>query len=190
MTVEAMSNVDKVFFDYVTAEEVEDAAKHEQQVFPAGEADTPEQFRYRFAHARHLFLGAFVPIISRSGHPRGRKLIGHVCGTQSALDDYTKESMSIHTPYSPSICVHSVCLVESFRSKGIGSRMMREYFSRVQWYRFTQDMSRRKPKRILLLCHDEKKRFYEKLGFVCKGKSGVVYGAGVWYEMHFDLDQN
>lgn len=26
-----MSNVDKVFFDYVTAEEVEDAAKHEQQ---------------------------------------------------------------------------------------------------------------------------------------------------------------
>lgn len=146
--------------------------------------------RYRFAHASHLFLGAFVPIISRSGHPRGRKLIGHVCGTQSALDDYTKESMSIHTPYSPSICVHSVCLVESFRSKGIGSRMMREYFSRVQWYRFTQDVSRRKPKRILLLCHDEKKRFYEKLGFVCKGKSDVVYGAGVWYEMHFNLDQN
>jgi hypothetical protein len=68
MTVDAMTNADKVFFDDVTMEEVEDAAKHEQQgsflglpkelslltersnlslesVFAAGEADSPEQFR-------------------------------------------------------------------------------------------------------------------------------------------------
>jgi GNAT superfamily N-acetyltransferase len=98
--------------------------------------------------------------------------------------------MSIHVPHSPSICVHSVCLLESYRKKGIGSRMMREFYSRVRKYRSTLDtLLKSKPKRILLLCHDDTRHFYETLGFVCKGKSNVVYGPGVWYEMHLGLDQ-
>jgi GNAT superfamily N-acetyltransferase len=88
--------------------------------------------------------------------------------------------------------------LESYRKKGIGSRMMKEFLSRVRQYRSTA--SKRsdvvnlpiegKLERILLLSHDDVRRFYERLGFVCKGKSDVVLGREVWYEMRLDLDRN
>lgn len=99
--------------------------------------------------------------------------------------------MSIHVPSSPSICVHSVCLLESYRRKGIGLRMMQEYLSRVQRYRSREDVALKdKPECILLVTHDDVRPFYEKVGFVCKGKSDVVLGTGVWYEMCLDLNSN
>lgn len=129
----------------------------------------------------------------------GRKLIGHVCGTQSPLTYYTKESMSDHIPFSPSICIHSVCLLEPYRKKGIGSRMMREFISRVRQYPSRSSSSSKrsdvvnliegKPERLLLLSHGDMRRFYERLGFMCKGKSDVVLGREVWYEMRLDLER-
>ncbi|KXN81928.1 hypothetical protein AN958_03394 [Leucoagaricus sp. SymC.cos] len=183
--MEVLPAVENIFFDYVTAAEVDDAIKHEHFAFPPDEADSPEQFRYRFKHARFLFLGAFTT----SEQTKGRKLIGHVCGTQSPLTYYTKESMSVHVPSSPSICVHSVVLLESYRKKGIGIQMLREYLLRIQRQNSTPQGENLlgKPQRVLLVTHDNVRPFYEKAGFICKGKSDVVLGAGVWYEMSFDL---
>lgn len=144
--------------------------------------------RYRFNHAPHLFLGAFVQSPSASGKAKGRRLIGHICSTQSSLTYYTKESMSVHVPFSPSICIHSVCLLESYRRKGIGLKMMQEYLARVQQYCSTEEvLSRGKPNRVLLVTHDEVRPFYEQAGFVCKGRSDVVLGKGVWYEMSLEI---
>ncbi|EKM78072.1 hypothetical protein AGABI1DRAFT_42523 [Agaricus bisporus var. burnettii JB137-S8] len=144
--------------------------------------------RYRFTHAKQLFLGAFISSRSSSGQMKeGRKLIGHVCGTQSPLTYYTKESMSDHIPFSPSICIHSVCLLEPYRKKGIGSRMMREFISRRS---DVVNLIEGKPERLLLLSHGDMRRFYERLGFMCKGKSDVVLGREVWYEMRLDLERN
>lgn len=96
--------------------------------------------------------------------------------------------MSVHVPFSPSICVHSVCLLESYRRRGIGLKMMREYLSRIQRYSRSEEViSKGVPERILLITHDDTRPFYEKAGFYCRGKSDVVLGAGVWYEMCFDL---
>ncbi|KAF5360349.1 hypothetical protein D9756_004428 [Leucocoprinus leucothites] len=176
---------EQIIFDYVTAAELEVAIKHEHIAFPPDEADSPEQFRYRFKHARHLFLGAFTV----SAQTKGRKLIGHVCGTQSPVTYYTKESMSVHVPSSPSICVHSVVLLESYQKKGIGLQMMREYLLRIQRQNSTLEAENRqgKPERVLLVTHDDVRPFYEKAGFICKGKSDVVLGAGMWYEMSYPL---
>jgi len=156
--------------------------------FPPDEADSPDQFRYRFNHAPHLFLGAFEPSPSASGKPKGRRLIGHICSTQSPLSYYTKESMSIHVPFSRSICIHSVCLLESYRRKGVGLKMMQEYLSRVQQYCLTDEVfSKGKPDRVLLVTHDDVRPFYEQAGFVCRGRSDVVLGKGVWYEMMLEI---
>ncbi|KAJ3564702.1 hypothetical protein NP233_g8123 [Leucocoprinus birnbaumii] len=186
--VELVPGRERIFFDWVTAAEVEAAIKHEHIAFPPDEADSPEQFRYRFKHAKHLFLGAFAA----SDQAKGRKLIGHVCGTQSPLTYYTKESMSVHVASSPSICVHSVVLLESYQKKGIGLQMMREYLLRIQRQISSSEGEYRhgKPERVLLVTHDEVRPFYEKAGFICKGKSDVALGQGVWYEMSYPLKQS
>ncbi|KAF9448529.1 acyl-CoA N-acyltransferase [Macrolepiota fuliginosa MF-IS2] len=183
--VEVTPASETVFFDYVTAAEVHDAADHERKAFPPDEADSPEQFRYRYTHAGHLFLGAFVPSPSQ---PKGRRLVGHICSTQSPLTYYTKESMSVHVPFSASICVHSICLLGSYRRKGIGMKMIREYLSRIRDYCSSEELvSKGKPERVLLLTHSDVRPFYEKAGFACTRKSDVVLGTGVWYEMCLDL---
>jgi hypothetical protein len=70
--------------------------------------------------------------------------------------------------------------------------MMREYLVGIQRQNssFQGENLDGKPERVLLVTHDDVRLFYEKAGFVCKGKSDVVLGAGVWYEMSFDLKTN
>jgi hypothetical protein len=70
--------------------------------------------------------------------------------------------------------------------------MMREYLLRIQRQNLSSEGEnlRGKPERVLLVTHDDVRPFYEKAGFSCKGKSDVVLGAGVWYEMSSSLKPN
>lgn len=70
--------------------------------------------------------------------------------------------------------------------------MMREYLLRIQRQSSSPEGENLlgKPERVLLVTHDDVRPFYEKAGFICNGRSDVVLGAGVWYEMSFSLKPN
>jgi guanine nucleotide exchange factor len=92
--------------------------------------------------------------------------------------------MSNHVPSSPSVCLHSVCVSPAHRRKNIGSRLLREYISRLESARKNGSASY---ERILLLTHQELRPFYEGVGFEWVGKSEVVHGSRPWFEMRKSL---
>lgn len=149
---------------------------------------TSQLGRYRQANAPDLFLGAYIeqsPPSPRTETPLSpRKLIGYVCGTLAAEDHLTHESMSHHVPVSEggiSVCIHSVCIAEDWRKKGVALSLLNEYFRQLE----TEGDERLKA--VMLICHDEFIPFYEKAGFKMDGKSTVVHGPEEWFEMKYVL---
>ncbi|KAG6831547.1 hypothetical protein H0H92_009466 [Tricholoma furcatifolium] len=160
-----------VVYDWVTADDLEQAIKIEEQGYPADEAASLDGFKYRQLNAPKLFLGAYLP---------SRILIGYVCATLSSSPTLTHASMSTHVPSASSVCIHSVCVDTTHRHKGIASALMEEYISRLR-------SSPEAYERILLISHEPLRPFYERLGFEWLGLSSVVHGPDPWYEMRLNL---
>ncbi|KAF8954808.1 hypothetical protein BDZ97DRAFT_367269 [Flammula alnicola] len=180
-----------IIFDYVPAEDLSAALELERAGFTPEEAGTETTFRYSYAipinqtnllmnfrfrqsHAPQLFLGAY-----QSG-TESRTLIGYVCATQSPESSLTHDTMTKHVPDSSSVCIHSVCVAPSYRSKGVGLALLKEYFVRLERARSEGTATW---ERVLLIAHDDLVPFYEKAGFENAGKSSVVHGSLPWFEM-------
>ena len=165
------------------------------QGFPPDEAATEASFRYepffcsmlgislnqsrlRLSQAGNLFLGAY----QRNG--TCRELVAYICSTLAATSSLTHESMSEHVPGGYSVCIHSVCVSGDHQRKGIGSALIKEYIARLEKGNAEGSWSHR---RILLITHDNLRRFYEDAGFEWLGKSNVLHGSKPWYEMRRDL---
>ncbi|KAJ7705331.1 acyl-CoA N-acyltransferase [Mycena rosella] len=165
-------------FKYLPFEHLEDAIKIEEQGFPPDEAATLEAFQLRQKQASDLFLGAYQNTGAQD------RLIGYVCSTLSPDTSLTHDSMSTHVPGSSSVCIHSVCVSPAFRKQGAGLKLLREYIARLE----TTHRENSGPyQRILLITHDNLRRFYEKAGFEWVGPSAVVHGSQPWYEMRIVL---
>ncbi|KAI0646273.1 acyl-CoA N-acyltransferase [Trametes meyenii] len=171
-----------VFYDLVTAEEVEVASKIEAQVFPPEEAESLEAFRKRHSQAPELFLGAYIPVLEG----QGRKLVGFVCATLSPETIFKLESMSKHIPGASSICIHSVCVDPEHRQKRIGLNLLQEFVERAERRAAAGGVSY---ERVLLMTHEELRGFYEKAGFEWLGRSAVVYGSRPWHAMRKELSR-
>lgn len=133
---------------------------------------------YRIHNAPDLFLGAFRRI---SSSERGN-LLGYVCATRAAEPTLTRASMSTHVPTGPSICIHSVCVVEAERRRGLGVALMHEYLSRLR-----KDAPSKGYERVLLITHDDLSGFYNRAGFEWMGPSTVQHGIRQWFEMKYEL---
>jgi len=144
--------------------------------YPPDEAGSLETFRYRQSQAPALFLGAYVPESS------GRRIIGYVCATTSSSPSVTHESMSVHES-GPSVCIHSVCVAQEYRRKGVALALLKEYLSRLG----KMETSGIRPERALVIAHEELTGLYEKSGFELVGKSSVVHGSRPWYELRKEL---
>ncbi|KAI0777647.1 acyl-CoA N-acyltransferase [Trametes elegans] len=164
-----------IFYDLISAEELEDAAKIEARSYPEDEAGSLETFRYRQSQAPELFLGAYLP----AADGRGRTLVGYVCSTLSPDETLTHDSMEQHVPGSSSICIHSVCIDAAHRRKQAGLNLVRGYVARAE--RAAQAGANYE--RLLLIAHDHLLGFYQKAGFELVGLSPVVHGARPWYEL-------
>jgi len=92
--------------------------------------------------------------------------------------------MSTHVPNSSSVCIHSVCVAPSYKRRGVGLALLKEYVTRLQ-KASSEEPS--KYDRILLIAHEELQEFYEKVGFEWLGKSHVVHGSKPWFEMRKEL---
>ena len=76
--------------------------------------------------AGNLFL---VGVRSQEG---GDKLLGFVCGTQTAATSLTHDSMAQHDEHGATLCIHSVCVDRARRRQGIAKRMLQAYILFVQ----------------------------------------------------------
>ena len=124
-----------------------------------------------------MFLGVYEKSKSRS-------LIGFVCSTLSYAESLTHESMSIHVPDSPAVCIHSVCIEKAHQRKGIGLALLKEYIHRLE----NSNTDGVKYQRVLLITHEHLRSFYELAGFEWVGPSSVVHGSRPWFEMRRDIE--
>ncbi|KAH9960625.1 acyl-CoA N-acyltransferase [Russula dissimulans] len=182
-----------LFFNLVSTEEVDAVHELEVQGFPPEEAATLEKLRYvyhaimdlspclmhswhtcsfRQANAPDLFLGAFVPQIGGK-----RALLGYVDGVLSSETTLTSNSMSTHVPGARTVLVHGVCVTPDARRRGIASALLAEYQRRLA--------TAGSYDRALLIAHEDKLAFYERMGFKSRGLSSISFAGIPWIELEW-----
>lgn len=59
------------------------------------------------------------------------EIVGYVCGTLADSDSLTEQSMATHDDNGSLLCIHSVCVKENERRKGIALDLLKMYLSLV-----------------------------------------------------------
>ena len=90
--------------------------------YPADEAASKEKLKYRLANAADLFM---VAVQASSD-----MVIGYTCATATDKEQLEAETMSFHVADGTTVCIHSVCVAEEERRKGLATRMLTAY---LQW---------------------------------------------------------
>ncbi|KAF3920595.1 hypothetical protein ABW21_db0201850 [Orbilia brochopaga] len=84
-----------------------------------------------------------------------------------------------HIEAGDTICIHSMCVLSSYRGLGHSQILLKDYISRMR----DAGVS----KRIALICHREITGVYTKAGFRYRGTSKVTHGGGEWVDMTYEF---
>lgn len=84
-----------------------------------------------------------------------------------------------HKEAGSTICIHSLAVLPKYQGKGLGKTLMKAYLQRMEGHGVAE--------RTALIAHEELIPYYEKFGYVNKGKSAVKFGGGGWYDMVKEL---
>lgn len=76
--------------------------------------------------AGNFFLVAILPIKGKD------LLVGYTCATLTSSGNLTHDSMARHDPDGTTLCIHSVCVDQNHRRRGIAKRMLQAYVVFVQ----------------------------------------------------------
>ncbi|SLM33709.1 GNAT domain [Lasallia pustulata] len=178
----------------------------ESSCFPEEERCTAAKFHYRLTTCPDLCIGLFSttdsssPVADAATYPAARApdsfspqlksvLIAHVIATKTIAPGVTDESMEIpsnwqsdltrddddtkgHSENGRTLALHSLAVLPAFQNQGLGKTILKSYMQRMS--------SSGVADRIALLAHDGLVKFYESVGYVNKGKSGVTIGGGGW----------
>lgn len=131
-------------------------------------------FSFRLENAQDLFLGAFVPQMGSK-----RTLLGYVDGVLSSEATLTSESMSTHVPGARTVLIHGVCVTPNVRRRGIASALLAEYQRRLA--------ATGSYERALLIAHEDKVAFYERIGFKSRGLSTISFAGVPWIELEWAM---
>lgn len=152
------------------------ASELEAAGYPEDEAASLETLRFRFKAVPELFLGAFAP---------QDQLVGFIVATLTTSERLTHDSMSEHEPEGSTAAVHSVCVDDAFRRKGIALDLLSAF--KQQCLDLNKKNDGFEIKRIALIAKKGLVPLYEKAGFKLLGLSEVVHGADQWHELQMDL---
>ncbi len=119
---------------------------------------------------------------SSSGPNQADTLVGYTCGTLTAADTLTHESMSRHDPEGQTLCIHSVGVAAEFQRKGIARRMLKAYLQYVQ-------QTSPQVQSVQLICKEALIPLYTSASFNLVGPSSIVHGRDQWYDMRVDFAQ-
>jgi arylalkylamine N-acetyltransferase len=121
-----------LFFRPAQASDLQSIIDLETASYPADEAATPDRLEFRLENAGEYFLVAVAPPTNANATSSGvdaLQVVGFVCSTLTAANSLTHESMATHEPQGSLLCVHSVCVEQGQRRRGVGSKLMRAYIN-------------------------------------------------------------
>ena len=123
------------------------------------------------------------PLLEATAYPsiRPNVLTAYICGTLTAANELTHDSMSKHDPNGHTLCIHSMCVAAESQRKGIATRMLKVYLQYVQ-------QSCPQAQTVQLICKERLIRLYESAGFVLIGPSSIVHGQDQWFSMQACFD--
>ena len=180
------SRVPAGFVSYrpVLEEDIETISEIESNSYPEDEKASLETLRYRCINAGEMFL-----VATEHGGSEN-KIIGYVCGTcVNENETLTAETMgSKHEPDGAILCVHSVCVKENRRRRGVGGKLLQTYLM----YLKARNNDRKRDnqselKSVRLLCKKHMIPFYQNGGFTLLGESEVTHGKDAWFDCEFTL---
>lgn len=177
-----------LFFRPPSIDDLDTIHAIEAASYPDDEAATYKKLKFRIDHAPGLFLVAESSGGGGGGGggdaPGGApadEIVGYVCGTCSSSDSLTHESMGRHDPDGRLLCIHSVCVDERHRRRGVATRLLRAYLRYVSATTPLLEEAR-------LICKEHTVPLYAGVGFRLLGPSPVVHGQEQWLEMAHGLD--
>jgi len=85
--------------------------------------------------------------------------------------------MSTHVPGARTVLIHGVCVSSDARRRGIASALLAEYQRRLA--------ATGSYERALLIAHEEKVTFYERVGFKSRGLSSISFAGIPWIELEW-----
>jgi len=85
--------------------------------------------------------------------------------------------MSTHVPGARNVLIHGVCVSSDARRRGIASALLAEYQRRLA--------ATGPYERALLIAHEEKASFYERVGFKSRGLSKISFAGVPWIELEW-----
>lgn len=157
-----------------SSDDIADVYAIERASYPADEAASLESLTMRCAEANEFFM------LCRCSSTTA--IIGYVCSTLTARETLDHDSMTTHDASGSTLCVHSVVVAPSWRSRGVGKALLGRYCD--EWI-FGDARLRQRVRVMRLLCKDNLIAFYQTYGgFTLDGESSVVHGAETWFDMH------
>ena len=150
-------------------EEAKQAVEIEQICFPPNEACAPERIKERIKTAPELFLAA---VDKRTGKVAG--FLNGLSTDETAFRDEFFLDITLYYPRGKTIMILGLDVLPEYRGQGLARELVLRYLNRAR------DNNR---ELVILTCHEEKIKMYEKMGFVNQGISASVWGGEEWYEM-------
>lgn len=84
--------------------------------------------------------------------------------------------MSTHVPGAHTVLIHGVCVSVEVRRRGIATALLAEYQRRLAAGPY---------ERALLIAHEDKAAFYERIGFKSRGLSTISFAGVPWLELEW-----
>lgn len=85
--------------------------------------------------------------------------------------------MSTHVPGARTVLIHGVCVIPDARKRGVATALLAEYQKRLA--------AAGSYERALLIAHEDKAAFYERIGFKSRGLSTISFAGVPWVELEW-----
>ncbi|MBF4693914.1 GNAT family N-acetyltransferase [Fusibacter sp. Q10-2] len=151
----------------VNKTDLEAIVEVERQCFPAAEAAEEKSIKARMSTFPENFFVAEIE----------KQIVGFIngCTTNSpVIYDEMFHDTSHHIPSGEIIAIFGLDVIESYRRKGIASKLMKT---------FIENARKQGKKAVILTCKAHLIAYYEGFGFVNDGVSESTHGGAVWYDM-------
>ncbi|WMJ77705.1 MULTISPECIES: GNAT family N-acetyltransferase [unclassified Sedimentibacter] len=161
----------KIEVNNAVPDDIDSITALEAVCFPAAEAASRDSFKKRIARFPDSFFVARID----------GKIIGIVNGCVTNSDviyDAMFHDDNEHISDGSIQTIFGLLVHPDYQRRGIAALLMNHMI----------DISRKRGKKaVILTCKDKLIRYYEKFGFINKGKSESSHGGAVWYDMYLEL---
>ena len=168
----ALAALPDVFFRLCEVGDVARCAELEAAGYPPDEAASPERLAFRQSNAGDFFL---VAEQTSTG-----VVVGFCCGTLTRAATLTAEAMATHEADGTTLCIHSVCVAQQERSRGVALSLLRAYMRMLPAVAPAV-------RSVRLIAKPYLTALYERAGFRVLGPSDVVHGAEAWLDFAADV---